>query len=757
MFQKGQSMMEKKQVEILAPAGSWDSMKAAVAAGADAVYMGGSRFGARAYADNSDEKELVEAIDYVHLHGRKLYMTVNTLFKERELKDLAEYMRPYYLAGLDGAIVQDLGALQELKTKFPGLELHASTQMTITSLYGARMMKELGCSRIVTAREMSLAEIRRLHDAIDVEIESFVHGALCYCYSGQCLMSSLIGGRSANRGRCAQTCRLPYTVYERSQPQKPLNQKHERHVLSMKDLCTLDLLPDIIEAGVYSLKIEGRMKRSRYTAGVVRIYRKYTDLYLEQGREGYYVEPEDRKELLELFDRGGFTSGYYDAHNGREMLALRAKPEFREGNPRLFSFLDQTYVEAELKEPVEGYITLEQGLPARLTLRSGKRGVAVEGQAPKAALKQPITRETVERQLKKTGGTPFTLTRLTTDIKGELFLPVQALNELRRKGFEALQEKVLEPYRRNIKGYPATEWAETDRKQKSRRGNGAKPKPSVSLALQMSVSLEDLAQLPPALACKEAAAIYIDAGAFPPESWKETAGRCHKRDKSCYLMLPQIFREHAIRYFKTNKALLNEAGFDGVIIKALEEVQWLREAGVQLPFKLDASVYGWNTRAVGVLAQTGAKSLTLPLELNVRELEPVLSACSDFEIPAELMVYGHAPMMVSAQCITRTSEGCCQKPGSLMLKDRTGAFLPVKNHCAFCYNTIYNPSPTSLLGYEMEVKALGVYGIRLAFTLEDATQAEAVLDAFSRAFFYGETVKVPYREFTRGHFKRGVE
>ena len=429
--------MEKRQVEILAPAGSFDSMKAAVAAGADAVYMGGSRFGARAYADNPDEKGLLEAIDYVHLHGRRLYMTVNTLFKEDELKELENYMLPYCERGLDGVIVQDLGALAFMRRHFPGLELHSSTQMTVTSVYGARMMKEMGCSRVVTAREMSLEEIRRIHDEADIEIESFVHGALCYCYSGQCLMSSLIGGRSGNRGRCAQPCRLPYSVYEpgdisrmngkHSVPEQagqagarsriseqtgkknrgkkpassgqpgpsPLNKSSERYVLSLKDLCTLDILPDIIEAGVYSLKIEGRMKSPRYTAGVVSIYRKYVDRYLEQGRDGYCVEPEDRKMLLDLFDRGGFTDGYYARHNGRGMVALREKTEFREGNQKLFEYLDKTYVEAELKEKVRGHVELAEGEPSRLTLECRKEKVQVLGQAPQAAEKQPMTREKV--------------------------------------------------------------------------------------------------------------------------------------------------------------------------------------------------------------------------------------------------------------------------------------------------------------------------------------------------------------------------
>ena len=284
--------MNRKQVEILAPAGSYESMKAAVNAGADAVYIGGSRFGARAYAENLDEETMLKAIDYVHLHGCRLYMTVNTLMKEEELAGLFEYLNPYYMQGLDAAIVQDFGVFSYLRDHFPGLHLHASTQMTITGPYGARLLKEMGASRIVTARELSLEEIREIRDQVDIEIESFVHGALCYCYSGQCLMSSLIGGRSGNRGRCAQTCRLPYEV---KQGGRPLNKKEERYVLSLKDLCTLDLIPDMVEAGVYSMKIEGRMKSPRYTAGVVSVYRKYVDRYLRKGREGYRVKSEAKR------------------------------------------------------------------------------------------------------------------------------------------------------------------------------------------------------------------------------------------------------------------------------------------------------------------------------------------------------------------------------------------------------------------------------------------------------------------------------
>ena len=776
--------MEKKQAEILAPAGSWASMKAAVAAGADAVYMGGTRFGARAYADNPDEKGLLEAIDYVHLHGRRLYMTVNTLFKESELKELAEYMTPYYNQGLDGVIVQDLGALRIMKENFPGLELHASTQMTITSVYGARMLKDFGCSRVVTSREMSLDEIRRVREEVDVEIESFVHGALCYCYSGQCLMSSLIGGRSGNRGRCAQPCRLPYRVYEGQHGQgKPavMNRENEKYVLSLKDLCTLDILPDILEAGVYSLKIEGRMKSPRYTAGVVSIYRKYADRYLDHGREGYHVEPEDRKMLLDLFDRGGFTSGYYEEHNGRDMVALKEKPEFREGNQKLFDYLDRSYVEAELKESVMGHVILETGKPSVMTLSCSGVEVTVNGQAPEAAQKQPMTEEKVLKQLNKTGNTPFSFEHLSAELKGEMFLPVQALNELRRSGLKALESALLQPYRagRELTGLSGSwemdhqlmpddtaparfgqPFAAAQSAQPSAAAQSAQPSATAqptSAPFTLTASLEEPWQLEPVLNQKDVSAVYLDAAGFGPASWKDAADRCHAAGRACYLALPHIFRDHALRFFKDSRALLADAGFDGVLVRALEEIQWLEDNRIALPFITDASVYAWNSGTMEELCSRNPVAVTMPWELNSREMGPVVQACCQAHIPGELVVYGHAPMMVSAQCITRTVKSCTHDRGLLMLKDRTGAMLPVKNHCRFCYNTIYNPSPVSLLGNEDLIRRMGLARIRLQFTVEDAQQTGKVLEAFSASFMGGKAIEPPFKDFTRGHFKRGVE
>jgi putative protease len=752
-------MKEKKRAELLAPAGSFASLKAAVAAGADAVYMGGARFGARAYAQNADQDEMIAAIEYAHLHGCRLYMTVNTLFKENELGELYEYLLPYYKAGLDGVIVQDLGALSFIREHFPGIELHASTQMTITSVYGAKELKRLGCCRVVPAREVSLEEIRRIYDETGMDIETFVHGALCYCYSGQCLMSSLIGGRSGNRGRCAQPCRLPYRVYEQEKG-TAVNKEDQKCVLSIKDLCTLDILPQILEAGVFSLKIEGRMKSPRYTAGVVRIYRKYLDRYLEYGSEGYYVEPEDKKELLDLFDRGGFTSGYYTRHNGRDMIALKEKPEFRETNKELFDFLDREYVETEKKEPVEGYAYLAEGLPSVLTLTCGDISVTVSGQEPQAAKNQPMTREKVIRQLGKTGATAFEFTELEAEVCGALFLPVQALNELRREGFEALTEAIQNQWRRKAPEAGEVQNGADSGEKSSRAAGCAGPVPDESAGkrpMYLTVSAETGDQLSAALVVPEVRRICLDASSFQPERWAEFVQLIHQAGKECYLTLPHIFRTHAIGFFRTYRSCLEQAGFDGLLIRAFEEIQWMREEQISFSASFDASVYAWNHGAVHTLKEEQAAFITAPWELNSRELEPVFEACRREGLLAELIVYGRAPMMVSAQCITKTVKGCSKCPSLLWMKDRTGARLPVQNHCAFCYNTILNPLPVSLHGCADSVKRLAPEGLRLCFTIETGEETKAVLNAFAAEFIRGENAEPPFTEFTRGHFRRGVE
>ncbi len=757
----------QNRAELLAPAGSFESMKAAIAAGADAVYMGGSRFGARAYADNPDEEKFLEAIDYAHLHGCRLYMTVNTLVKEGELKELFRYLAPFYERGLDAVIVQDLGVLSFIKNHFPGLPIHASTQMTITGVYGAKALVQMGAERIVTARELSLEEIRKIHQEVPVEIESFVHGALCYCYSGQCLMSSLIGGRSGNRGRCAQPCRLPYEVKRGS---RTLNSKKESYVLNLKDLCTLDLIPDMLEAGVYSMKIEGRMKSPRYTAGVVSVYRKYLDRYLKNGRKGWKVDPEDKRLLLDLFDRGGFSEGYYRQHNGRNMVALGEKPAFRQVNQRLFEELDRNYVQKEKQEPVSGVLTLREGEPASLALTctTGGRTVSAraEGTAAEKAQNQPLTAEKAEKQIKKTGGTPFSFEKLQTELGGNVFVPVQALNELRRNALDGLEREILNLYARQ----PASEKAALIEKKREivKREPGEQ---KADETFRLAVSAETPEQLQAVLSQGKLAGdtgepqttggmvlseIAIDSGGFPGDMWREAAAAIHEKGLACCLILPHIFREEAIGYFERNLDRLKAAGFDGIIVRSLEEPVWLREKGISLPQFFDDTMYSWNHLALTEMRRMGAERITVPLELNSREIEAVYQG----DLNAELVIYGHLPMMVSAQCVKKTVSGCDGRPEILKMKDRTGKFLPVKNQCVFCCNTIYNPSPLSLLQEEKAVRSLGIRNLRMKFTVENGEQAGTILTAFLDRWNEGGELRGDsgiFRDFTRGHFRRGVE
>ncbi|MFR2773348.1 MAG: peptidase U32 family protein [Clostridium sp.] len=759
----------KRGAEILAPAGSFESMKAAVAAGADAVYIGGNKFGARAYADNLDEDRMKEAIDYAHLHGCRIYMTVNTLVKEREMKELYSYLLPYYEQGLDAVIVQDMGVFSFVKRHFPDLDVHASTQMTVTGAPGAALIGRMGASRIVTARELSLEEIEEIYRETGAEIESFVHGALCYCYSGQCLFSSLIGGRSGNRGRCAQTCRLPFSV---RRGKELLNGKNEKYVLSLKDLCSLDILPDILEAGVFSLKIEGRMKSPRYTAGVVSIYRKYVDQYMKYGRKGYQVDPADRKTLLDLFDRGGQTEGYYREHNGRDMVVLKEKPAFREENRPLYDYLDKTYVNASLQEPVLGWARAAEGEELRLKLQTDSFGSTIEAEVSggpvQTAKNQPMAAERIEKQLNKTGNTPFYFQSLQVETEGNCFIPVQELNELRRNAFEKLETQILSQFRRqepsgHENGEGDGKKAQEGKLQKREISeNGTEGEKKGREQAVLHVSLEEPEELETVLSFRQAAVISIDAAGFPAESWKQTVLNCHERGKECLLLLPHIYRAEAKRYFDAHLRELSEAGFDGAVIRAWEEAEliarWRRE-GVFFPkiTVFDHGLYSFNSLSEEWMEQMlpgETIRFTAPLELNSRELEEKGIRGE------ELMVYGNIPMMVTAQCLKKTLEGCTGRPELLWMKDRKGKEFPVKNHCRFCYNTIYNSSPLSLLADRSLIERLGPSVLRLSFTTEQPERIREVLKAFSEEFISGtEKGGAPELsgEFTRGHFKRGAE
>lgn len=500
------------------------------------------------------------------------------------------------------------------------------------------------------------------------------------------------------------------------------------------------------------------MKSPRYTAGVVSIYRKYVDRYLAYGRSGYKVDEKDRKMLLELFDRGGFTEGYYRQHNGRDMVALREKPAFREANQALFDRLDTEYVNKKKQEPVRGHVTVQEGEPVAMELETADGiCVSVTGAEAQTAQNQPLTEDKLLKQMNKTGNAPFYFDKLTAKIDGNCFIPVQALNELRRRGIEELERVVLAPYRRQAKPIAANqENAGRGKETENSTLWGEKGAGDCS-KLRIHVSLEEPDGLSTVLVHPDVDEIYLDATGFGAETWKETVRQCRQAGKQCALLLPHIFRKEAEQYLMTHAEELREAGFDELVLRSMEELEFLREIGVtKIPLVLDSNLYTMNHMAAEQMTALGASRLTLPLELNSRELEELERGSQNMD-GWEMVAYGYLPAMVSAQCIVRTTKGCTHRPELLMMKDRTGKALPVKNHCRFCYNTIYNPSPLSLLGQERMIKRLKPDVLRLCFTVEPPRQIRAVLDAYADSFRYGKDVKAPFEDFTRGHLKRGVE
>lgn len=737
------------KAELLAPAGSYEGLQAVVKAGADAVYIGGSMFGARAYANNPQQDEMLEAIDYAHIHGKQIYLTVNTLLKNKELYgQLYDYLAPYYQQGIDAVIVQDLGVLSFLKKEFPNLSIHASTQMAVTGARGAELLKEAGVSRIVTARELSLKGIYEIYQKTGMEIESFVHGALCYCYSGMCLFSSMLGGRSGNRGRCAQPCRLPYTAYKDKQQ---ISREGQSYLLSPKDMCTIDILPEILQAGVYSLKIEGRMKRPEYAAGVTSIYRKYLDLY-EKNPKNYEVTAEDKQMLLDLYQRDGFNQGYYHSHNGKEMIAVVNQKEQNKKqkitgkrNEVLFEQLKKEYLDTKKQEKINGNFILFANSPAILDLDFQDIHVQVMGETVEEAVKQPLSADRVEKQMRKTGQTPFVFDTLEimTDEAG--FLPMQSINELRRQGLEELQKEILKKYRREL----------PERTQKNRVKNSeTSEKMPVFYA-----SVETREQLEAVLEEKDIQGVYCHISMFDKKQlWKEafeTMYQVHKREKEFYLALPYMLRDGQLMDMEQEFLKMAEQ-CEGFLVRNLEELGYLSKLGLLEKAVTDYSVYTFNDNAKNTLDEWGVMRTTLPLELNGKEIH-----ARDNE-KSEMIIYGYYPMMISAQCIKKTCGKCDKKSGFVKLKDRYGKYFLTKTFCDFCYNVIYNSVPTGFLEEAQQILGEGFESLRLNFTSETKEEVKNLLDTFIG--IYGLKKKNVKKknpkempEFTKGHFKRGVE
>lgn len=705
--------MRNKDFELLAPAGNLEILKGVIESGADAVYVGGSMFGARAYANNFTEEELLEAIDFAHLRGVKVYLTVNTLIKNSEFSKLYDYLLVYYKRGLDAVIVQDIGVVKAIHEYFPSMEIHTSTQMTVTGADGVRFLSQFGVTRVVMAREVSLAEMKRIHEETGMELEAFVHGALCYSYSGQCLFSSILGGRSGNRGRCAQPCRLPYTV----------KGKKDEYILSLKDMCGIKALDKLHDAGVYSLKIEGRMKQLEYACGVVKYYRSYIDSMKP-------VTDADYDRIKALGNRCGFTDRYYFDHNGSDMVTY-VKPNFvsnaAEPSPE------------KRKLSIEGELVLREGEPGSLTVKRGDVTYKASIEPVSAALKAPLDKNAAIDRINKTGDTDFEFSHIKAQIGENVFVPNGALNKLRRDAISGLCDKLLKKYYRNDARY-----ADMSRLT-------ALPEHVVKSDAAHDEAINDYtticscmtrAQLDTIIGYDCFDVFYLDFDMYDRntliQQFADDVQSLTKRNKKVYLMLPTIFRADSSDYFVTIAKELDNVSFEGFVVKNYEELYLTENLFTGKKVILDHNMYTFNDVSKSAFFEHGVSGDTVPLELNSREI------MHRNNIGSQMIVYGYYPLMTTANCVHKNTKGCDKKQKLIYLKDRYNKSFAVCNNCKECYNTIYNSLPTMLTKNIGKLKEAGIRSFRYSFTIETPTQIKAVMDD-----------KVA--EYTNGHYKRGVE
>lgn len=722
--------MNRDRLELLSPAGNIDIFKNVINAGADAVYFGGDMFGARAYAKNFSMEEGAEAISYAHMYGRKAFLTVNTLLKNVEIeRQLYDYIKAYYEAGLDAVIVQDLGVLEFVKNYFPNLAIHASTQMTITNAAGAKWIADAGATRVVTSREISLAEIAKIREATDIEIETFVHGALCVCYSGQCLMSSMLGGRSGNRGRCAQPCRLPYQLYDDGGKQIKMPGEF---LLSPKDLCGLADVAAMADAGVYSFKIEGRMKQISYATGVVSLYRKYMDAYLE-GKDSVPTEA-DKRQIFDLGNRCGFTNSYFYQQNSKDMITYK-KPSHEKKNVSNVA-LEQPRMK------VQGTFVAHVGEEMQLSVQMGaKHFVSVCGDLVEMATKKATGIDDIEEKLKKTGNTPFVFEHILFDVDDMVFLPASRLNDLRRRALEALQDELFG----EDKPRDSIPFDQSQLQPKTM---------STSSNREVLVCCDNKNQFEVACDkdCVTAVCISFDAALVGLTDYIEMSD---KSGKKLYLSLPLICRQRSFDLLESHKDFFETDKIAGVIVSSLDGLGFLEEMNVpKNRIILDHRIYTFSNASIYAYEKRGYERFTAPLELNEKELAHRENATT------YMQVYGRIPLMITANCQHKNSKGCDKRMSITYLQDRYKERFPVKNRCNFCYNEIYN-SKIYDIGSEMkQVKSLGFLGYRLDFTLEDAKETSQVLDRFETVFT-GTKNDINFTKnngiVTKGHFKRGVE
>ncbi|MCR5337375.1 MAG: U32 family peptidase [Lachnospiraceae bacterium] len=800
--------------ELLAPAGNMDAFHAALSGGADAVYMGGRQYGARAFADNFSEEELLHAIRIAHLHHKKLYLTVNTITREQELSGLPVFLRPFYEEGLDGVIVADVGVASLIRSVFPDMPIHASTQMTLTGPICFDHLLELGITRVVPARELSIKELRSLCEEAGkngMELEVFIHGAMCYAYSGQCLMSSMMGQRSGNRGRCGGACRLPVDVYS---GQRQLNQDQLKFQLSMKDLCLLPRIYELMDLGISSFKIEGRMKSPEYVYFVTSLYRKYMDRFLAGNRSP--IEKNDLYELEMRFNRGGLAGGYLDRHNGREMIMLgRAGYTGSEA-------LDVTIPQTQ-PVPVNGSLYVEPDKPLRFELEVARPdkhfSASVTGALAQEAKNRPTTAGDMEKQFCKLGGTGFVMQDFSCyfRMKGNpakddgflkydeadgtafpnVFVPVGAMNELRRTAADLLLQNILESKKRSLDNETLS-LIRSVAENKEVFGEGSIPARQIrgneteaagdedGRTYIISVrSIEQLRAIGQSSYARLAAIwVSYDLVRVPglSTSVNDILEAARQAGTKCFVQLPAVSRQSVTKEYADVLTAKTLAYFDGIVCGNIESLAWIEKAkegpgeAAQLLGSMqiitDRSIPVLTARASSWLAGWGAQQHVASAEMTAFELSDLLKSKAWKASGGQMIlpVYGHIPVMVSAQCLRSTNKSCMMELGSsqqrrreaaepLVLQDRIKKRFPVILHCDRCENTIYNTVPLSLHRDMDKVQKLlsqGIRALQISFTVESGAQTQEILSFFLDSEAKG-TVPRSLSDFTRGHFLKGVE
>lgn len=774
--------------ELLSPAGNTECLKAAINAGADAVYVGADRFSARAYADNISGEELVRGIRRAHLCGVRIYLALNTLLTDDEIKQARDLVIPLYESGLDGIIIQDLGLIDMLGSEFPDLPIHASTQMSIMHSEGALLCKELGLSRVVPARELTLQEIRTIKKNVDIELECFIHGAMCYSYSGLCLMSSMIGGRSGNRGRCAGTCRLPFraetfTGQILSGSDMKGAAASSGYLLSMKDMCTVEILPELIEAGIDSFKIEGRMKSPEYVAGVTAIYRKYIDMYMNAGPEGFSVSKSDIRDLCSLYIRTDISKGYYEGSTGRSLITLKG-PGYNGVDDQKAAAIREKYVRDYPRRSVDIRAELYSGKESHITAICDDTMVTVTGAVVQKAKNAPLSRENIIRSIGKTGDSPFECGNIDIDAGDDIFLPVSALNDLRRRVLEELEQKKA-GYRilKDIKA-PGPERSDPPPKTRTAEENTiivGEDHGRESGGCDMDIYVSTEAQLAAAINCSD----LFDRLIFDYDLAKKVKLPARKTNPEGYpelfVSLPYVLRHRDDELFgEICETIRRRTDVSGVMVHTLDELYFVIRHLPGMRIYADAQIYALNSKATLKLAGLGVNRITIPYEARLRDIYNITGVNSDVKETSgqccpddpdrgitgkqmdpdfgfSTVVYGRIPVMISAGCVKKTLNSCDHRRsfGEVVLRDRKDAAFPVITDCNACTNVILNSLPLSLHNMIKDIKRTGISGLRINLTVEDKDESEMILGAF----LCGDpdmTGRLGRMEHTTGHLKRGV-